>query len=48
MRKLLEKLYGGQLNPLNLRSRLETLDMLASFEYGFQLGASLIIESISS
>lgn len=87
MRKLLEQLYNGQLNPLeqivskdpayhtinrqiteamnmwqgrlaeedyeeleqllDLRSRLETLDMLASFEYGFQLGVSLIVESVA-
>ena len=87
MRKLLEKLYSGQFNPLeqivskdpayhtvnrqiteamnmwqgrlgkedyedleqllDLRSRLEMLDMLASFEYGFQLGVSLIIESVT-
>ncbi|MEK0317608.1 DUF6809 family protein [Cohnella sp. 56] len=88
MRKLLEKLYNGQLNPLeqivskdpayhtinqqitkamnlwksrlgkeeyrelerlmDLRSQMEELDMLAAFEYGFQLGVSLMVETMAS
>ncbi|MFD2328961.1 DUF6809 family protein [Cohnella sp. GCM10020058] len=87
MRKLLEKLYSGQLNPLeqivskdpahhtlnrqiteamgmwlgrlgqgdyeeleqllDLRAKLEEFDMFASFEHGFQLGVSMIVESMA-